>query len=71
MGITVKAIYENGVFRPIGPMPDYGEGAKVILTISKRDDKKALRALRRPLSIEDMIEMIRVIREECRVEGAE
>jgi predicted DNA-binding antitoxin AbrB/MazE fold protein len=33
MGVMVRAIYENGVFRPTGPVPELANGASVVLTI--------------------------------------
>lgn len=65
----IKAIYENGVFRPIGPMPDYGEGDRVILSISAPVDREAWKEFRGMLSPEEAVEMMRLIREGRRVEG--
>lgn len=70
MSIIVQAIYENGLFRPVGPVPELAEHAVVTLTIRKPLDREALRALRGSLSPEEADEMSRWIREGRRVEGA-
>jgi predicted DNA-binding antitoxin AbrB/MazE fold protein len=33
MAITVEATYENGVLRPVQPLPALGEGTRVWLTL--------------------------------------
>ena len=33
MSLTVPAIYENGVFRPLAPVPQLADGTAVVLTI--------------------------------------
>ncbi len=67
--MVVRAIFENGHFRPLGPLPDLEERAEVLLTIDKPTDLKALRRLRGRLSQKDAAEMQRVIEEGRRVEG--
>jgi predicted DNA-binding antitoxin AbrB/MazE fold protein len=68
MSRTVKAIFENGVFRPIEPVPDFGEKSTVLLTIRKPLDRDALHALAGTLPDEDAEEMMRVTKEGRRVD---
>jgi predicted DNA-binding antitoxin AbrB/MazE fold protein len=70
MTIVVRAVYENGVFRPCDPLPELGDRSSVILTIRKPLDVEGLRALRGTLSTEEANEMNRAIQEGRRVEGA-
>jgi len=69
MSKPIRPIFENGVFRPIEPIPNYGEGSRVVITVQKPLDKEALRAFRGTLSAEEAEEMNRVIQEGRRVEG--
>jgi predicted DNA-binding antitoxin AbrB/MazE fold protein len=68
--MIVQAIYENGLFRPVGPVPELAERTAVTLTIRKPLNREALRALRGSLSPEEAEEMSRWIREGRRVEAS-
>jgi predicted DNA-binding antitoxin AbrB/MazE fold protein len=70
MSMVIQAIYENGLFRPLGPVPELGERAPVTLTIRKPINREALRTFRGSLSSEEADEMSRLIQEGRPVEGA-
>lgn len=67
---TIRAVYENGVFRPTTPV-DLPSGTKVdLILIEPHDDPVAILKARFPnsfggLSREDGEEMMRIIDEEC------
>lgn len=69
MSRAVEAIYEGGVFRPLGAVPEVPEGTRVLLTVRKPSDKEAIRRLAGTLPSEDAEQMMRSIREGRRVEG--
>jgi predicted DNA-binding antitoxin AbrB/MazE fold protein len=60
---TIDAVYENGVFRPLGAVPDVGEGARVQLSIRKPLDTEALDKLAGTLPPNEADEMMRAIAE--------
>jgi predicted DNA-binding antitoxin AbrB/MazE fold protein len=33
MSMTIEAVYENGVLKPVGPLPHFGEGARIWITL--------------------------------------
>ena len=59
MDKLIRAIYENGVFRPTEPIPESVEGSCVLITIVKPLDKESLQALAGSISAEDAEEMRR------------
>jgi predicted DNA-binding antitoxin AbrB/MazE fold protein len=67
--MVVRAVFENGQFRPLDPVHDIAERSEVLLTITKPTNRKALRAFRGTLSKQDADQMQRVIQEGRRVEG--
>jgi predicted DNA-binding antitoxin AbrB/MazE fold protein len=69
MSRTVQAVYEKGVFRPLGTVPEVREGSRVELTIRKPLDKQALRRLIGTLPAEDADAIMQAIKEGRRVEG--
>ena len=69
MSLEIPAIFEKGVFRPIGPIPELREGSSVTITIPKILDTASMRKLRGALSREDAEEMNRIIKEGRSVEG--
>ncbi len=69
MGIVVRAIYENGLFRPIDPLPELAERSEVLLTVRKPLNVKALQRVRGCLSPKEAKAMRQLIQEGRRVEG--
>jgi predicted DNA-binding antitoxin AbrB/MazE fold protein len=67
--MAVRAIFENGVFRPVEPVADLGNGSEVLLTIRRPINLKALRSVRGSLSKKEADKLQRLIREGRRVEG--
>ncbi len=67
--MVIRAIFEKGVFRPLGPLPDLGERAEVVLTIRKPVDLPALQKVRGSITPEEAQEMQQLIREGRCVEG--
>ena len=65
---AIEAIYERGVFRPLGAVPEVSEGSRVLLTVRKPVDKAALRKLAGSVSAEDAERMQQAITEGRRVE---
>lgn len=37
MSITIEAIYEAGVLRPLQPLPDFQENERVLVTVETED----------------------------------
>jgi predicted DNA-binding antitoxin AbrB/MazE fold protein len=58
MNLTVPAVYENGVFRPVEPVQEIPEGTIVVITIQemKRPENDAAK---RSLTSEELHELIR------------
>jgi predicted DNA-binding antitoxin AbrB/MazE fold protein len=58
MNLTVPAVYENGVFRPVGPVPPLVDGTAVMLivqdTVSSEDEEA-----KTSLSSKEIRELIR------------
>jgi len=67
--MIIRARFEKGLLRPIGPMPKLKEGASVVLTVRKPLDLIAIRKFRGILSAKEGEEIHRLIREGRRVEG--
>ena len=62
---TVEAIFENGVFRPLEPLPELSDGATVHISVDVPVDRLArLRRCAGILPAEDAAEMLRVIEAE-------
>jgi predicted DNA-binding antitoxin AbrB/MazE fold protein len=58
MSLVIPAIYENGVFRPVAPVPDLADGTSVVLTV--QDVKSAeTEGAKRSLSSKEIREFIR------------
>lgn len=36
MSITIEAVYEDGVLKPLSPLPDIGERERVLITIQSK-----------------------------------
>jgi predicted DNA-binding antitoxin AbrB/MazE fold protein len=77
--MVVRAIYEQGIFRPLDPIPHLTERSEVTLTIGRRAsetktnrkpvDRAVLHSLRGSWSQKDAALMQRLITEGRRVEG--
>lgn len=55
---TIKAIYANGVLRPLEPLSGVAENATVSVTVNSEDKRKALAECAGILSDEDAKEML-------------
>ncbi len=58
MNVTVPAVYENGVFRPVAPVPKLAEGTSVVLTVQDPRNGETGGA-KRSLTSKEMREYIR------------
>jgi predicted DNA-binding antitoxin AbrB/MazE fold protein len=67
--MIIRAKFEKGIFRPIGPVPELNEGASVVITVRKPLDLKAIRKFRGILNAKEGQEIRRLIQEGRRVEG--
>ncbi len=67
--MSIEAVFEKGVFRPLEKVPDLGEGSHVLLLVHKPLDRRRLRELAGSISPEDAREMMRIVTEGRRVEG--
>ena len=61
--MIIRARFEKGIFRPIGPVPEFNEGASVVITVRKPLDLKAIRKFRGILTAKEGEEIRRIIRE--------
>jgi predicted DNA-binding antitoxin AbrB/MazE fold protein len=58
MNLTVQAVYENGVFRPVTPVSELTDGTSVVLTI-QNPENPSTKGEKRTLSSKEMHEYIR------------
>ena len=58
MNLTVPAIYENGVFRPLTPVPQLADGTSVVITIqvSKTSETEAANRSLTPKELHELIQ---------------
>ena len=61
--MVIRAVFEKGLFRPLGPVPKLGEHSEVFLTVSKPLNVHSLRKVRGRLSVDDAEKMQKLIRE--------
>lgn len=67
--MIIRAKFEKGIFRPLGPIPKLNEGASVVISVRKPLDVKAIRKFRGILTSKEAKEIRRLIQEGRRVEG--
>ncbi len=58
MKLIVAAVYENGVFRPVAPVPDLADGTSVVLTVQNSKNVETVEE-KRNLSAQEMDQQIR------------
>jgi predicted DNA-binding antitoxin AbrB/MazE fold protein len=58
MNTTIQAVYENGIFRPLGPVSGLAEGTSVLLTVQDAKGPEQMEA-RRSLTSKEVHELIK------------
>lgn len=58
MNVTIPAVYEKGVFRPVAPLPELADGTSVVLTIQNPKTSESEGA-KRSLTPKEVREFIR------------
>jgi predicted DNA-binding antitoxin AbrB/MazE fold protein len=61
---AIEVVYENNVFKPLGPVEGIKEHQKMIALFSRRPGKKGLRTLAGTMSHAEARAMVKCINEE-------